>query len=243
MSKDAKKPKLEEVLQYLEKSISYNVGVHAKKLPKEHQDEIKQIARMKIVERYPKILPEGWKAYVSRICEGTVKDYKKQGTGFEDGKDWLRFENLNSEDDEISVDKVLSSNGIFDKHDPHKVVINWELAEKLASKDPQLLAFLKQIRSEKLKDIAPNLGVSVSRADQLINEFIARFDDPNEAENPWLIQIAYALGISELLGLPNRPVYINDGGMLGEFLTRANIDDESIHENVRNKDAQQSFDL
>ncbi len=243
MSTEAKKPSLDEVLAYVEKSLNYNVQRYGKKLPKEHQDEIKQEARMKILERYPKIRPEGWKAYISQICAGTVKDYKKQGTGFEDGFGWVRFDNLSSEDDEISVDKVLSSNGVFTKADPLKIEIKWDLLEKMASVDQRLLAFLKQIRSEKLKDIAPNLGVSVSRADQLINEFIAKFDDPEEAENPWMIQTAYALGISELLGLPNRPICVNEGFMVGEKLTPINLDDESIHENVRIKDAQQSFDL
>lgn len=253
MSTDAKKklPKktkkeafLEILLDHARKVTKQAIRKYCKRCPPEQQDEILQMALLMVLELFDKkqIRRKFWKTYLRIRCRGLAQDYKKQGTGFEDGAGWVRFENMNSEDDEISVDQVLSSNGVFSKWDPARIEIKWEMLAKLASMDFHLECFLKQIRSEKLKEISPVMGVSVSRADQFINEFIERFDDPERYHNDWDIQIAWALGISEMLGLPNKPLLRHDGGIVGDSLIPINLDDETVHQNILHKKAQAKID-
>lgn len=236
-------PSIQEVLDYTKKMILFFIAKKAKHLPYEQKEEIQQIAYLKLIEKFPEIRSEGWKSLIYQKCNGIVLDYLKLGTGFEDDTDNHRVELVNSDGDDVSVDQVA---GIYGVSSPElqKVNINWDLLSKLASRDLPLRAFSKQLLGIPLKTIGPNLDVEIARADQLVKEFISRFDDPEFADCAWFKQCCYALGISELLGLPNEPIYLDDADyMIGENLDPVNLYDEEPSFNYKMKTAQLGFNI
>lgn len=242
-SKSKKEFFLEFILFKARKYISFALSRKStKRLPKEQQEEISQEAILKILELFEskRIKKKFWRTYIRTICFGKALDYKKLGQGFEDGYGWTRFENTNGDEEEISIDQTLSYHEKYTTYDVEKIEIKWDLLCKMASRDKWLECFLRQIRSDKLREIAPVIGLSVSRADQYINEFLERFDDPKDYDNPWVQQIAYGLGISKILGWPAAPVYLEGGAMVGEFLKPINLDELPIHPVMNQK--QESYE-
>lgn len=244
------KPTLMEVLEVVDKKINFFIYALAINLPDEQKDEIRQIARLKIFEKYDEIDPEqNWKGLLNMKLSGIVKDYIKQGTGFEDGEGWKRLGMNDDDGEEISVENVMGARGLFDTIDIERINVNWELVAKLASKTPEFHAFVKQLIGIPLRIIGPVLNVEIARADQLIKEFTDRFDDPHYADDTtaegfWFRQCCYALGVSELMGWPNEPCRYHDSGVIvGSKLQPVNINSEEPSYNYKLKTAQMGFDL
>lgn len=243
------RPTKEEVLKYAERMTKFFISRKAKFLPKEQQEEIQQIAMIVMLEKYDEIRAEGWKSLTYQKCRGVVLDYIKQGTGFEDDSDNHRVDLANSDGDDISIDQVMGAEGIFTDSLLDKINIRWDLVARLASGDIQLHAFAKQLLGIQLRIIGPVLNVEIARADQLVKEFIDRFDNPEYADDTtdkgmWFRQCCYALGISEIMGWPNEPAKYSDlNSGIGFGLKPVDLYSEEHHQAYKEKNSQMGFDL
>lgn len=257
------KPSLDEVLSYGKKMVRHWIRKKAKNAPLEQQEEMEQEAFIRLMTKYPEIETEkGWKSLVYQHCRGAVLDYDKGGHGFEDdswsiqkpeeagavhaGKMQTRVSLNDSDGDDVSIEQVLGQNGAFSMFDPQKVSINWELVARLASQDEFLHAFAKFLRGVTLEEMAPVFGVKVARAGQLVQAFVARFDDPEHADCPWFKQTCFALGISEHLGMGLADQSgVRIGGLefasLGWNLNPVDLDDNSPSQAIRETQSQMSF--
>lgn len=149
--------------------------------------------------------------------------------------------------------------------------VQWNLLKRMAYRDVELKAFLQQILDIKLKDISLSAGVNVSRADQRVAKFISRFtskpvmitpdfdlakfqmcffdldEEVLEADpcgdQQWNYQVAWALRISEYLGWPDCPQYYPGASMMiGASLPMVDLEEITVHQSHKHKEAVQSFD-
>ena len=241
---EASKPSIEVILAEVEKKTSFFIYKYAGHLPDEQKEDIKQIAKMRLWEKYPEIEPTGWKAYISKRCGGVVMDYIKQGTGFEDGEGWNRLTLKDSEGETLEVENTLGLAGIFDKVDPNKIDIKWDIVAKMARRDKNIHAFAMQILGFQLRLIAPVLNVEIARADQLCKEFVEWFDDAEKVHCSWTQQAAYAFGISEMLGWPNEPVRLHDAkAYLAQHEKEVDLYSIEPHYNYKLRTAQMGFNF
>lgn len=214
-----KKPTLDEVLAYAEPNIKNWISKEAKDLPFEQIEEVLQEGFVRIIKAYPTLDPEkGWKAFVYKHARGAVLDYLKAGHGFTEER-WSiakpeehdsrnvtkmrsRLGLVNEKGEDMSVDFVLGMNGEFDEL-VDKLKINWELVSRMATPDMGINAFSRFIQGFSIEEIAYSVGLSRARLGQILDEFVARFEDPHQAFNPWFQQTCFAFGISERMGFPN----------------------------------------
>jgi hypothetical protein len=241
-----KKPTLDDVLKETGKKISYWIFKQANKLPQEQKDEIRQIALMTIFEKYGEIEAEGWKSWLNDRCRGFVLDYIKQRKGFISfGKKMSRAENSNSEGDEITIDQNISKYGLLNPKDKVDIQIDWDLCAKLASKDLAFKAFIKnKVLGITLEVLVPHFNLETTRINQLVQEFVDRFDSPEHADCEWFKQCCFALGLCKVLDIPNHPQYLNDSpSSIGEHLEPIDLWDETPHPIWLEKQNQMSFDI
>lgn len=257
---EKRKPTLEEVINFVQGAAKKAAAKCYKGKPTEHQKEMVQEAALWAIENYDKIIKfledkvategfeidglKGIKTYLRKRSSGEVIDYIKAGNGFEDFTGWNRVSLSSDDGEDFEIDQVLGSKGIFKDIDPHKINIKWDLVAKLASKDIQFHAFAKQLLGIQLRIIGPVLNVEIARADQLVKEFIDRFDNPEYADCDWFKQCCYALGVSELLGWPNEPIRVSDSkAILGENLEPVDLYSEKPCYNYQLRTAQESFNF
>lgn len=213
------KPTLDEVLAYAEPQIKNWISKEAKNLPFEQIEEILQEGFLRIIKAYEGLDPEkGWKAFVYNHARGAVLDYLKGGHGFTEER-WSiakpeehesrnvskirsRVGLVNEEGENMSVDFVLGMNGEFDER-VDRLKLDWDLLSRLAYRDKGVNCFARLIQGYSIEEIAQNQGLSRARVGQIIDDFVSRFDDPDEAFNPWFQQVCFALGLSHKLGFPN----------------------------------------
>lgn len=224
------KPTQDEVLKYAKPLIYKFIAKYANDIPYEQKQEIEQTAYLRLLEGYSEIDPErGWKSFVYNHARGTVLDYLKAGTGFEEDKWSLsdeyqerkrkanphvkhRTNNVpkmknrvflsNSDDTEtLDIDYVLGQAGIFNELDIDRLNIRWPLIAQMASQDDELLAFAKWLKGFNLDELAQYFGVSRNRVSGMIKSFVERFDDPALNESPWQSQIIYAFGLARRFGI------------------------------------------
>lgn len=215
------KPSLEEVIKYATPQVRLFIGKVATDLPWEQREEIEQEAYLRLIEAYENLDPEkGWKSFVYNHCRGTVLDYIKFGRGFHEQRWSIAKEEthgskhvtkirervfmVSSEDgDDLDLDQVLGSNGVFKSLKEKPVSIRWDLVARMSSQDECLHVFAKHLRGIGIDEMVPVFNLCRARIGQLIQAFIDRFDNPDYAECPWFLQTCYAFGICEELGLPD----------------------------------------
>jgi hypothetical protein len=212
--------KLETVLAYAKPLIHKFINEKAGDVPREHKDEIEQTGYLRIIEAFPRIQADaGWKSFVYTHCLGAVQDYMKFGKGFQESK-W----SLNSQPDEartpkltkrveiyddgqatddFDIDRALGANGIFSEIDLDAIVIRWDLLARLSRNDDHLHAFARFLLGQSIEEMAPVFGVVRTRVSQMIQIFLDRFDDPEQADDPYFKQVCFALGICKQLGMPD----------------------------------------
>lgn len=214
------KPSLDEVLKYAKPQVKKFLSDYAKDYPQELKEEMEQSAYLRLVEFYPQLEADsGWKSYVYHHCRGAVLDYIKFGKGFQEQK-WSiqktegatsRFQDkirnrvsLNDlQGEDVEIDHILGSNGIFSELKDAQSSIRWELVARMASIDEGIHALAKFILDIGIKEMTPSFELGRSRISQLIDAVVARFDDPEQAECPWFLQTCYAFGLCEHLGMPD----------------------------------------
>lgn len=214
------KPSIEEVLKYATPQVRLFISKVAIDLPFEQRSEIEQDAYVRLVEAYPELDPEkGWKSFVYNHCRGAALDYLKFGRGFHEQR-WSivkdeehgsknvskireRLFLVSSEDGtDIEVDQVMGVHGVFSEQS-RAAKIRWELLARMSAQDETLHVFAKHLRGIGIDEMVPVFNLCRARIGQLIQAFVARFDDPEQAECPWFLQTCFALGICEELGLPD----------------------------------------
>lgn len=238
------RPTLDEVLKETTKKVSYWLFKKANKLPQEQKDEIKQIAMMTIFEQYGEIEAEGWKSYLNKRCLGFVLDYQKQRKGFISfGKKLQRVENSDSDGDDIPLDTSIHKYGVLDPKAVNDVEIRWELLSKLASKDMALKAFVKnKVLGITLEVLVPHFNLETTRINQLVQEFIDRFDSPEHADCEWFMQCCYALGLCKTLDIHDGAQFLSDSNsMIGEHLIPVDLWDETPNHSWLEKQSQMSL--
>lgn len=234
------KPSIEEVLKYAKPLIANFIKKFAADLPYEQKEEIHQEANLRLLEAYPDLNPEaGWKSFVYNHSRGAVLDFMKFGKGFAEDK-WsiqkpeengsrhvnkIRDRVKPAEDQvEFDIDAVLGAHGVFSEMDMDSPNINWELVSRMSSTDQALRAFSCWLRGFSIEELGPIMGLSRARVGQLIEEFVARFDDPTYALSPWFCQILWALGLARRFNVPDKDQSELVGYSLGWHLTPINLD-------------------
>lgn len=214
------KPSIEEVLKYAKPQIFKFIAQYAKDVPAEHREEMEQCAYIRLVEAYDGLEADsGWKSYVYNHCRGAVLDYLKFGHGFHEQRWSLakpeevdskfvskirdRLALVDQEDGEVDVDFVLGAHGVFSEMDSNRSKIRWDLVARMASQDECIHALAKFLLDYGALEMAPAFDKCRSRIGQLIDAAIARFDDPEWADEIWFKQMCFAFGICEHLGLPD----------------------------------------
>jgi hypothetical protein len=221
MSTKKAMPTKQEVLEYAKPLLRKFISENAADLPYEHKQEIEQSGYLRILSHYDVIdAGAGWKSFVYNHCRGAVLDYLKAGHGFQENR-WTiakqegknsRFKTkirervsvVNSDDESLGIDALAGLFGIFDELDLPRIEIRWELVAKMASQDKVIHAFAKHILGQTIEQIAPTFGKERARAGQMVQAFIARFDDSSqltEKNRQWFLQTCYAFGLCGILGL------------------------------------------
>jgi len=249
---------VKHVLEYAKPILNDLAGQFANKICAEQFEEIRQDAFLRLWRKYPRIeADKGWRSLVYNHCRGAVLDYLKHGKGFQEerwsiqkpeevgdvhvGKLQSRVPLTSSDGEDICIDQIVGQNGIFDELNVDRIEIDWDLVAKLASQDECLHAFAKNLRGVTLEKIAPVFGIEIARAGQLVQAFIERFDDPEHADCPWFKQTCFALGICEVLGMPNVDQTKILGFSVGHGLAPVDLDTTQPMKYVLERDAQQSF--
>lgn len=215
------KPSFEEIIKYAKPIIMKFIGEFAADLPSEQKEEIQQDVFLRLAKFYDLIdADKGWKSYVFNHARGGVLDYIKFGKGFQEGKWSLqksedpeearfphkifsRIPNTDETGEVVGVEKILGFRKVHSNIDEDRIIIKWELLARMARSDEELHAFAKHLRGIGIEEMAPVFGLCRARVGQLIQAFIARFDDPYQAEDPWFLQTCFALGVCRQLGIPD----------------------------------------
>lgn len=215
------KPSIEEVLKYAKPQVLKFISQFASEVPDEHKEEIEQCAYVRLLDSYEKLEADlGWKSFVYLHCRGAVLDFLKFGKGFGETK-WSiskveqngskhiskireRVSFSDDNNDTCPLEYVLGINGVFNEATIKLVNINWDLVSRMASEDIGLHCFAMHIRGFHLEEIAPVFGISRARVGQHIQAFVARFDDPEIADQTWFLQTCFAFGLCKYLGLPDQ---------------------------------------
>ena len=260
------KPSIDEVLAYAEPIIQKFISQHAIDLPYEQKDEIKQSARLRILQAYQNLDADaGWRAFAYIHARGAVLDYLKFGKGFQEQGWSLRKEEENgsrnqlkifmrmdlrqtdSSEDAFNIDQALGMNGVYSEQDTEKEIdaieINWDLLSRMAAKDQELHVFAKYIRGIGLEQMAPVFALKRARIGQLIQSFVERFDDPERADEPWFKQTCFALGICKLLGMPQVDQSDVLGFKVGWNYEPVNLDSLEPHYSIVEANSQTSWDV
>lgn len=253
---DNSKPSMDDVLKYAKPLIHKFIGEHACDVPTEQKEEIFQEANLRVIEAYADLdADKGWKSFVYNHCRGAVLDYLKAGEGFQEQR-WSiakeeehgsrhvfkirdRLNNSNHDNEEIDIDHVLGANGIFSSIDFDIVAIDWNLVAKMASSDEALHVFAKYLRGFTIEELVNVFSVSRSRIQQLLAEFINRFDDPSYIHSPWFSQCIWALGLARHFGIADRDQSLVFGMIIGHSLIPVNLDSQEPFDEVEH--VQMSF--
>jgi RNA polymerase sigma factor (sigma-70 family) len=257
----ARMPTIEEVIAYAQPMARQFIGKIAADLPPEQHEEIIQELYVRLLTGYESIDPEaGWKSWVYNHARGAVMDYIKFGRGFQESK-WnmksaksgkapklakrIGMVEKDGQED-LDIDQILGSHGIFHATNSDDVIIKWNLLAKMSSQDENLHAFAKYLRGISVEDMAPVFGLCRTRVSQMIQVFLDRFDDPewtHGANDIWLKQICYALGICELLGLPDEDQSVVQGFIVGWMRDPVDLDSLTPHHYLLEQASQMEMKL
>lgn len=252
MSND-KMPTLAEVLDYAQPQLRKIIGKKAKDLPEEQKREIEQEGFIRLIANYETIDPtKGWKSFVYTHCHGAVLDYLKAGEGFEESRTSIRktepkgsknpdkirdrVQLIDFDGHDADIDVVLGNNGRYSKVYSSDVTINWDLVSRMSSIDECLRAFAMHLRGHTIEQIAPTFGHCRARAGQLIQAFVARFDDPNQSNEIWFKQTCFAFGLCKVLNMPDVDQSVVLGYSVGWKLEPVDLDDVAVVEEEQQLD-------
>lgn len=258
-------PNINEIIFKINRRLDYLFSKGTGNLSKEQQEDVRQNAILWFLENYSRIdSSKGWTRFINEKCWGLIFDFlrdKKQTfINFSEGNPKRVF-NTSSEGSVCDVNKVLNRNELDPRYEVQEYrteeqiynsEVKWELLKRMASEDKELKAFLMQVFNRKLSDIGKINMVSASRAEQIVSQFISRFEEKKiEQENQtqpedqmnfldsdsyervtamimWNRQIAWAMRISERLGWPDEPqVYPGTNIMVGAQLKPINLNEEA----------------
>lgn len=182
---------LDEALAYADSQIAYYVNHLADDLPPEQIDEIAQDCRLRIcriAQRTRVNLP--WRAFIQKHVKCTFLDYQRRYHGFRKP---------------ITKEMALAICEQYEnRSESESLEINWPLLARLCSRDKNLYVFVRhKILGQTLAELANEFGVSRERVGQRVRRFIERIKRAHSNSDIWMLQTIYALGISELMGLPD----------------------------------------
>ena len=207
------------MLAYAKFMIDHFVRKKAMDVPVEHKEEMQQEAFERILKSYARLdASKGWKSFVFNHCRGAVMDYQKFGKGFAEDRWSLQKASkkrasstrmtqrldLDRDDQNLTLDGVLMSAGIFAQIDQDPVHIKWDLVSRMAAQDEVIHIFAKFIRGFEILELAEFFDLSRSRIFQIVELFVARFDDPDLIDDPWFKQTCYAFGLCRKLGMKDQ---------------------------------------
>lgn len=219
-------PTKEQVCAYGTRVLN-KLLANAANINKEHQEEIRQEAYLRLLEAYPDIDPSrGWKSFVYTHVKGAIFDYMKSGAGFKETnwslqadpkpgkkhKDKIRYRvsKVNEDGEDLPLDDALGTLGAFHEAMNHEQIkIRWDLVCCMAAQDEFVEAFAKYIRGQSAEEMSGSMEFCRSRSGQFISSFISKFDDPwydllpGTAEYIWFKQICYAFGLCKLMKIPD----------------------------------------
>lgn len=233
------KPTIEVVLSYAKFMIDHFVRKKAIDVPLEHKEEMQQEAFERILKSYERIDPsKGWKSFVFNHCRGAVMDYQKFGKGFAEDRWSLQKTSkkrnsstrinqrldLDREDQNLTLDGVLMSAGIYESINIDPVYIKWDLVARMASQDEVIHVFAKFLRGFEILELAGFFDLSRSRIFQIIEIFVARFDDPELTDDPWFKQTCYAFGLCRKLGMKDEDQSKNYNMQIGWSFKSIDLD-------------------
>lgn len=187
-----------ELYSFIEVTAKKHIGKRGSSLPLEDRKEIKSIIFEYFVENFDRVSSEkNWQGYVERCCSGLVKNYKR-----DNGRRWNEL--VDADADESIDEKIDHAHLNWSKKQGVELIdINWDLLSRLCSADRELHAFVKmKILSYSLKELEYQFNVNDQRRVwDLVEAFLSRFRKPITQPNQWFLQICFALGICELMGL------------------------------------------
>lgn len=196
--------------------IDHFVRKKALEVPLEHKEEMQQEAFERILKSYERLdAAKGWKSFVFNHCRGAVMDYQKFGKGFSEDRWSLQKTSkkrsahtritkridFERDDQNLTLDGVLLSAGIFSSINQDPIYINWDLVARMSAQDEVIHIFAKFIRGFEILELAEFFDLSRSRIFQIIELFAARFDDPELIDDPWFKQTCFAFGLCRKLGM------------------------------------------
>ena len=213
------KPSIEKVLDYAKFMIDHFVRKKAIDCPMEHKEEMQQEAFERILKSYARLdATKGWKSFVFNHCRGAVMDYQKFGKGFAEDRWSLQPStkkkkskglisqrlDFDRDDQNLTLDGVMMSAGLFAQINQDPVHIKWDLVSRMAAQDEIIHVFAKFLRGFEIMELAVFFDLSRSRIFQIIELFVARFDDGELIDDPWFKQTCYAFGICRKLGMKDQ---------------------------------------
>lgn len=182
----------EAVIKKADEYLDYAINHKAKHLPREIQEDIKQIGFERVLRQFEKIdFNDAWKAFVQQHCNGAVLDYLKSP------KNQRYYQEIDEQKCEVDSFDLLNIGLFYNSFDDLKLDIKWDLVARLASKDDRVLLVARFVLGHTLSDISRSSNFSRERINQKFKEFCELLDDPFEVENKWVNQIIYAFGLSE----------------------------------------------
>jgi len=209
-----KKPTLEEVLLYAEKQIKIFVAKFGNNVPREHRQEMAQVARLRIFEAYERIDHRGWKSFTQQHCRGAILDYLRWGDGFQERrlekkrdvpleavKKGLRLRSriqiVTDSGNDLSLEAVLGMFGVFAKDDSRLLNTNWELVARMARVDADIHLVAKLLLGFTQTELSSMFMVSRERLTQRLQDFCIGLDSPNKYYSNWIAQKIFAFGLSK----------------------------------------------
>lgn len=238
-------PAFEVVRKYAEGSVEFYLNKHAKHVPEEQQDEMRQDAMVRVWDAYQRLVPDrGWKSFIQLHCRGAVLDYLNSGDGaIEDGSvanpesNGLRkrVEIFSEEGTPLEVEEIAALFGIFkgDEEEDVSIAPNWDLVSRLVceSEDLHIIAkiLLGFTQEQIAEQLTTQLGKTVSRerVSQRIYEFFVRLDEPVKLTDRKTNQMIYALGLCRYYHMPE----VDNG--YGHDLPAFDVNDEESFRQVR----------
>lgn len=199
--------------------IDHFVRKKAIDVPIEHKEEMQQEAFERILKSYARLdAAKGWKSFVFNHCRGAVMDYQKFGKGFQEDRWSLQKASkkrgshtritqrldLDRDDQNLTLDGVMMSAGIFASINQDPIHIKWDLVSQMAAQDEVIHVFAKFLRGFEILELADYFDLSRSRIFQIIELFVSRFDDPELIDDPWFKQTCYAFGLCRKLGMKDQ---------------------------------------
>lgn len=211
------KPSIETVVEYAQKQVRNYIIKLASTLPLEQREEISQDAMVRVIEAYERLdKSKGWKSFVQLHCYGTVIDYMRSCSGFEEVsvrktqgesrpkrlRNRVQFTH-NESGDRVDLETTLGLFGVFDEQ-PELTAFKpkWPLIARMARQDMDVHLVAKLLLGFTQTELSGMFKVTRECLTQRLQDFCEQLNSPALLHSRWVAQTIYAFGLCHLFNQP-----------------------------------------